>query len=86
VKAQAAEFFRITTVAKVTIMRKLISMTLAGVMLAGLSIAMVGCTEEAGVTRETEIKGPGGATKVIDKTTVEKTGKNPPAVSVETKP
>jgi hypothetical protein len=68
------------------IMRKLISATLAGVMLAGLSIGTVGCTEESSVTKETEIKGPGGTAKETAKITVDKSGKNPPAAPSETKP
>jgi hypothetical protein len=66
-------------------MRKLINTTLAGVILAGLSIGMVGCTEESGVTSKTEVKAPGGTTTVTDKTTIDKTGKNPPPVSGDTK-
>jgi hypothetical protein len=67
-------------------MRNMIHATLAGVMLAGLSIGMVGCTEETSATKETEIKSPGGTTKVIDKTTIDKSGKNPPAAPGEMKP
>jgi hypothetical protein len=64
-------------------MRKHISGTLAGIALAGLCLATVGCTEESSVNRETEIKGPGGTTKVTEKTTVDKSGKNPPAATDE---
>jgi hypothetical protein len=66
-------------------MRKLINTTLAGVILAGLSIGMVGCTDESAVESKTQIKGPGGTTTVTDKTTVDKTGKNPPAAPGEGK-
>jgi len=66
-------------------MRKLMSTTLAGVMLAGLSLGSVGCTDETGVTRETEIKAPGGTTKVTEKATVQKSGENPPAAPLNTK-
>jgi hypothetical protein len=67
-------------------MRKLINTTLAGVVLAGLSIGLAGCSEESSVTRETEIKGPGGTTKLQEKATIEKSGKNPPAAPGESKP
>lgn len=64
-------------------MRKLMSTMLAGMMLAGLTFAMVGCTDESGVTTKTEVTGPGGKTTVTDTTKVDKTGKNPPAVPVD---
>lgn len=66
-------------------MRKLMTMTLAGAMLAGLSIGVVGCTDESAVESKTQVKGPGGTTTVTDKTTVDKTGKNPPAAPGEGK-
>jgi hypothetical protein len=68
-------------------MRKMITTTMAAVFLAGLSFGLVGCSEESGVTSKTEVKGPGGTTTVTDKTTIDKSGKNPPAVvPTETKP
>ncbi len=66
-------------------MRKHMTTMLAGAMLAGLTIGMAGCTEEASVKKETEVKGPGGTAKITEKTTVDKTGQNPPAVPGETK-
>jgi hypothetical protein len=62
-----------------TIMRKLMTTMLAGAMLGGLTIGMVGCTEEASVTKETTVKGPEGTSKTTEKTSVEKSGQNPPA-------
>ena len=66
-------------------MRKVMNTMLVGAMLAGLTIGMVGCTEEASVTKETDIKAPGGTTKVTEKTSVDKSGQNPPATPGETK-
>jgi hypothetical protein len=65
-------------------MRKLITTTLAGAMLAGLTFGMVGCTEESSVTKETEIKAPGGTTKITEKASVDKSGQNPPSAPSET--
>jgi hypothetical protein len=62
------------------LMRKLFGAAVAGVILAGGSLALVGCTDETGSKTETQVKGPGGTTTVIDKTTVEKSGQNPPTV------
>jgi hypothetical protein len=66
-------------------MKKLINATLAGLMLAGFTIAIAGCADETGVTNKTEIKGSGGTTTVTDKQTVKKTGENPPAVPGDSK-
>ena len=66
-------------------MRKLMTTMLAGAMLGGLTIGMVGCTEEASVTKETEVKGPGGTAKITEKTSVDKSGQNPPVVPGESK-
>ncbi len=65
-------------------MRKVMNTTLVGLMLAGFAIGMVGCTEESGVTTKTEVTGPGGKSTVTEKTTIDKSGKNPPAVPGET--
>jgi hypothetical protein len=66
-------------------MQKLIRVTMAGLLLAGSSIGLVGCGEESGVKTETQIKGPGGTTTVTDKETIKKTGQNPPAAPGDSK-
>jgi hypothetical protein len=66
-------------------MRKLMTTTLAVLALGGFSIGIVGCTEESGVESKTELKGPGGTTTVTEKTTVDKSGKNPPVAPGESK-
>ncbi len=66
--------------------RKLITTTLAGAMLAGLTIGLVGCTDESSATKEVTVKTPGGTEKVTQKTTVEKSGNNPPSSTSEPKP
>jgi len=60
-------------------MRKLISATMAGVLLAGSSMALVGCSDESSEKKTTTIKTPGGTTKVTDETKVQQSGQNPPA-------
>jgi hypothetical protein len=67
-------------------MRKLMTAMLAVAILSGLTIGMVGCTEEASVTKETTVKGPEGTSKVTEKSSVDKSGQNPPAVPGEPKP
>jgi hypothetical protein len=69
-----------------TIMRKLTTAMLAGALMGGLTIGMVGCTEEASVTKETTVKSPDGTTKTTEKTSVDKSGQNPPAAPGEPKP
>ena len=64
-------------------MRKLLATMLAGAVLAGLSIGMVGCTEESGVKEQTTIKGPTGTTTETKDITVKKSGDNPPPAPVE---
>ena len=65
-------------------MRKLMTTMLAGAMLAGLTIGMVGCTEETGTKEEVKIKGPTGTTTETRDITVKKSGDNPPAAPSET--
>jgi hypothetical protein len=43
-----------------------------------MSLGLVGCSKEASVTKETEVSGPGGTTKVTEEKTVETTGEDPP--------
>ena len=67
-----------------TIMRKLMTTMLAGAMLGGLTIGMVGCTEETGTKEEVKIKSPTGTTTEDKSITVKKSGDNPPAAPSET--
>jgi hypothetical protein len=68
-------------------MRKLISTMLAGVMLAGLSIGMAGCTEETSTKEETTVKTPQGTAKETKIDKIQKSGENaPPAPSEAAKP
>jgi hypothetical protein len=60
-------------------MRKLISLTMMGVLVMGLGVGISGCSDQASTTSEQTTKGPGGTTKVTEKTSVETSGKNPPA-------
>jgi hypothetical protein len=59
-------------------MRKLMATMLAAAVLSGLSIGMVGCTEETGMKEQTTIKGPSGTTTETKDITVKKSGDNPP--------
>jgi hypothetical protein len=61
-----------------TLMRKLISGTLTGVILAGLSIGIIGCTDETGSKEEVKITTPGGTSKETREIKVQKSGENPP--------
>jgi hypothetical protein len=67
------------SITEVKIMRKLMTTILAGAMLAGLTMGMVGCTEETGTKEEVKIKGPNGTTTETKTDTVNKSGNNPPA-------
>jgi hypothetical protein len=59
-------------------MRKLVSTTLAGALLLGLGVGMVGCSEETGSKVEEKVTTPGGTTTRTDSTTIKKSGDNPP--------
>ena len=65
-------------------MRKLMTAMLAGAILGGLTIGMVGCTEETGTKEEVKIKTPTGTTTEDKSVTVKKSGDNPPAAPSET--
>jgi hypothetical protein len=58
-------------------MKKLIT-ALAGTGLLALSMAVTGCGEKSTVKEETEVKTPGGTTRVTEQKTVKQTGENPP--------
>jgi hypothetical protein len=66
------------SITEVTIMRKLMTTMLGCAMLAGLTIGMVGCTDETGVKEEVKIKSPNGTTTETRDLTVKKSGENPP--------
>jgi hypothetical protein len=59
-------------------MRKLISVTVMGVLAMGLCIGFSGCSDETSTTKKEEIKTPGGTTTVTDKQSVKTSGDNPP--------
>ena len=65
-------------------MRKLMTTTLTGAILAGFSMGMVGCTEETGTKEEVKIKTQGGTATETRELKVNKSGENPPAAPSET--
>lgn len=62
-------------------MRKAIATSTAGAILAGFALSLAGCSDETSSKTESEVKGPGGTTRVTEKTTVTKSGNNPPAAN-----
>ena len=64
-------------------MRRLISTTLAGALLAGLGTGMVGCTDETGTKEEVKVTTPGGTSRETREVKIEKSGENPPATPAE---
>ncbi len=60
-------------------MRKLISVTMMGVVAMGFCIGFSGCSEESSTEKKSTVSTPDGKTTVTDKTTVNESGKNPPA-------
>ena len=65
-------------------MRKMISATMAGAMLFGLSAGMVGCSDETGTKEVVKETGPGGTTKETKEIKVQKSGENPPLAPSDT--
>lgn len=60
---------------------------LAAALVAGLGLGSIGCSEEAGVKKETTITAPGGdQTKVTEEKKVETTGDNAPVAPDTSKP
>jgi hypothetical protein len=61
-------------------MKKLISLTMMGVLAMGMAIGLVGCSDEAG-TKTTQVTtgSDGSKTKVTSEQKVETSGSNPPA-------
>jgi hypothetical protein len=80
VEQRAAEF----SSTEATIMRKLMTAMLAGAFLGGLTIGMVGCTEETSTKEEVKVKTPGGTATETKEIKVNKSGDNPPAAPSET--
>jgi hypothetical protein len=60
---------------------KVIRTFVAGLVVTGLSIVLAGCGEESSSKSQTEVKTPEGSSTVTEKTTVNKSGNNPPPVS-----
>ncbi len=65
-------------------MRKLISLSTAGAIMAGLCLGLSGCAEEASDTTKRVVKTPGGTETTTVKTSVEKSGSNPPSTTNKT--
>ena len=65
-------------------MRKVVSTTLAGALLFGLSVGMVGCSEETGSKVEVKETTPGGTTTETQQIKVKKSGENPPLAPSDT--
>lgn len=66
-------------------MNMVIARSAAGAILAGFAIGLAGCTDESSSKTESEVKTPGGTSRVEEKTTVSKSGQNPPPVNPPTK-
>jgi ABC-type phosphate transport system substrate-binding protein len=65
---------------KGTSMRKLISLTMMGVLMMGLGIGISGCSDEAGTkTTQTTTAPDGSKTKETIEHKVQTSGSNPPA-------
>ncbi len=64
-------------------MRKLISVSMASAIMAGICLGLSGCSDEASDTVKREVKTPGGTETTTIKTSVEKTGSNPPSTATK---
>jgi hypothetical protein len=60
-------------------MRKLISLTMMGVLAMGLGIGINGCSDEAGTKTTTTTTSPEGKSTVTTEKSVKTSGENPPA-------
>jgi hypothetical protein len=54
---------------------------LAGLIVTGFAVGMAGCSDESSSKTQTEVKTPGGTATITEKTTVSKSGNNPPPVN-----
>ncbi len=61
-------------------MKKAIATRAAGAILAGFVLGLAGCTDETSSRTESEVKTPGGTSRVTEKTTITKSGQNPPPI------
>ena len=59
-------------------MRKLICVSMMGVLAMGLGVGLSGCTDEASTKKETIQTGPGGKTVQSETKSVKQSGENPP--------
>jgi len=53
----------------------------SGLILTGFAVGLAGCTDESSSKTQTEVKTPGGTATVTEKTTVTKSGDNPPPIN-----
>ena len=67
-------------------MRKLINLTMAGVLAMGLGMTLSGCTEESKTESQVTQKTPGGTTKETDTKKIQQSGDNPPPPTGKTNP
>jgi hypothetical protein len=65
--------------------KKALMRSAAGAILTGFALGLAGCTDESTSKTESEVKTPGGTSRVTEKTTVSKSGDNPPPVSPPSK-
>jgi len=61
------------------LMKKLIGVTMMGVMFTSFGIGISGCSDESSETAKVVTKGPGGTTTQETQTSVKTSGENPPA-------
>jgi hypothetical protein len=66
-------------------MNKVIRILVAGLVVSGFAIGFAGCGDESSSKTQTEVKTPGGTATVTEKTTVNKSGNNPPPVNESNK-
>jgi len=57
----------------------------ASVIVTGFALGLAGCGEESSTKSQTEVKTPGGTATVTEKTTVNKSGDNPPPINANPK-
>jgi hypothetical protein len=60
-------------------MRKLISLTMVGVLAMGVGVGLSGCSEESKTESRTTQATPGGKTTETTTNSVKQSGQNPPA-------
>jgi hypothetical protein len=79
IRIASATVGRPVPITEATRMQKLINSALAGLVLAGLSIGLAGCSEESSIKQQTTTKSPGGTTTESKETKIQQRGQNPPA-------